>query len=109
MDSEDSPRRGKVRRSAKQIQQLVSQFQRSDQTIDQFARQQGVVVPTVKRWLRMQRQRKAPRLIEVSRPPNVGSSSPIAQLRLSKGLVLELDHGFEPQPIAQLVQLLEGR
>jgi len=108
MDSEDSPRR-KIRRTAEQIQQLVAQFHSGDQTVDQFARQQGVALSTVHRWLRMQRQRKAPRLIEVSRPPNVGSSSPIAQLRLSKGLVLELDHGFEPQPIAQLVQLLEGR
>jgi transposase-like protein len=108
MDSENS-RRCKVRRTAQQIQQLVAQFHRGGQTIDQFARQQGVVVSTVKRWLRMPRQRKAPRLVEVNRAPNLGSSSRIGQLRLSHGLVLELEHGFPAEPIARLVQLLEGR
>jgi transposase-like protein len=107
MDSESSPRR-KVRRTAEQIQQLVAQFHRSGQTIDQFARQQGVALSTVHRWLRMQRPSKAPRLIEVRRGPEPGYKR-IGQLRLSKGLVLELEHGFEPKPIAQLVQLLEGR
>jgi len=108
MDSENS-RRCKVRRTAQQIRQLAIEYRRSDQTIDQFAQQQGVVVSTVKRWLRMQGQRKAPRLVEVNRAPNLGSSSRIGQLRLSHGLVLELEHGFQAEPIAHLVQLLEGR
>lgn len=108
MDSENS-RRCNVRRSAQQIQQLVARFHRSGQTLDQFAQQQGVAISSVKRWLRMQRQRKAPRLVEVNRLPNLGSSSRIGQLRLSHGLVLELEHGFQAEPIARLVQLLEGR
>jgi hypothetical protein len=53
MDSESS-RPGKVRRTAQQIQQLVAQFHRGGQTMDQFARQQGVAISTVKRWLRGQ-------------------------------------------------------
>jgi hypothetical protein len=98
-----------IRRTTRQVQQLAIEYRRSSQTVDQLAQQQGVVVSTVKRWLRMQRQRKAPRLVEVNRAPNLGSSSRIGQLRLSKGLVLELEHGFQAEPIARLVQLLEGR
>jgi hypothetical protein len=33
----------------------------------------------------------------------------MAALRLSGELVLELERGFEAEPIARLVQLLEGR
>jgi hypothetical protein len=107
MDSESS-RSGKVRRTAQQFQQLVAQFHRGGQTMDQFARQQGVALSTVKRWLRMQRPPKAPRLIEVQRGPQPGPG-PVGRLRLANGLVLELEHGFAPGPIAQLVQLLAGR
>jgi transposase-like protein len=108
MDSEKVSQR-KARRTPEQIEQLVSQFRRSGQTMYQFAQQHGVALSTVARWLRTQRQVKRPRLIEVECAPNPGCSSRMAVLRLSHGLVLELEHGFQAEPIAQLVQLLAGR
>lgn len=107
MDSEVSPR-CKVRRSAHQIQQLAAEFHSGDQTVEQFANQHGVAVSTVQRWLRTRRPPGVPRLVEVQREPEPGSGR-VGRLRLSKGLVLELDRGFEAGPIARLVQLLEGR
>jgi transposase-like protein len=98
-----------IRRTPEQIQQLVAAFRRSGQTIGQFAQQQGVAISTVGRWLRRHRQSKVPRLIEVKRAPNLDSSSRMATLRLSGELVLELEQGFKAEPIARLVQLLEGR
>jgi hypothetical protein len=67
-----------------------------------------VAISTVDRWLRRQRQRKVPRLVEVKRAPHQ-SSSRIGQLRLSRGLVLELERDFQAEPLARLVQLLEER
>jgi transposase-like protein len=97
-----------VRRTPEQIQQLVAQFQRGGQSVREFAQQQGVAISTVDRWLRRQRQRKGPRLVEVKRTPHP-SSSRIGQLRLSGGLVLELERDFQAEPLARLVQLLEER
>ena len=108
MNSENSPRCN-VRRTSEEIEQQVAQFHRSGQSVRQFAQQNGVAVSTVDRWLRRQRQGKRPRLVEVKRAPNFGSSSRMATLRLSGELVLELERGFEAEPIARLVQLLEGR
>ena len=97
-----------VRRTRPQIQRLVELYRRSGQTLKQFAQQQGVAMSTVSRWLRTQRQGKTPAWVEVQRAPRQNPSR-IGQLHLSRGLVLELDRGFEPEPLAQLVQLLEQR
>lgn len=107
MDAESSPR-GNVRRTAQQIQQLAAEFHRGDQTVEQFAQQHRVAVSTVQRWLRARRPAGAPRLVEVQCEPGTGSGR-VARLRLSGGVVLELERGFEAEPVARLVQLLEAR
>jgi transposase-like protein len=98
----------RIRRTAEQIQRLVAEFECSGQTIEEFAQRHGVAISTVGRWLRRHPQGQHPRLVEVKRAPAPGSSR-IAALRLCRGMVLELDRGFEAEPIARLVQLLEGR
>lgn len=108
MNSE-TPSPKNVRRTPEQIEQLVAQFHRGSQTVREFASQQGVALSTVDRWLRRQRPRKPPRLVEVKRVLNASSTSPTATLRLSRGLVLELERDFQAEPVARLVQLLEGR
>ena len=107
MNSQEK-RRTQIHRTPEQIQQLVAEYRRSGQPIGQFAHQQGVAISTVGRWLRKHRQPKAARLVEVQREPRHHSTH-IGQLRLSRGLVLELERGFEAEPIARLVQLLEER
>ena len=97
-----------IRRTRHQIQQLVGAFHNSGQTIRAFAKQQGVALSTVGRWLRTERHHKTPRLVEVERIPG-SHHCRIGQLRLSHGLVLELERGFEVEPVARLVQLLEER
>ena len=105
----DEKKPAQIHRTPKQIEMLVEQFHRSGQRVEDFAQQHGVVVSTVNRWLRKHRRRKVPRLVEVDRVPNPSSSSRAATFRFPRGLVLELEGGFDAPSIARLVQLLEER
>jgi len=95
--------------------EMVRRFEASGLSAAEFARHEGVSVGTLANW----RKRLARETTEdgraefvpvtLVRPPESSSGDlerPMARLRLSRGLTLEVGQGANPREIAALVEAL---
>jgi hypothetical protein len=102
------------RRSRQEVDQLVTEYESSGLSRDEFCRERGVGLSTLDRY-RTRRKRQAPGgsnallAVEVSgRPaPIVGTGGALAVV-LRGGRRIEVGRGFDTSALAQLVRVLEG-
>lgn len=98
----------RIRRTPEQIKELLAEHQRSGKPAQEFAAEKGIGLSTLWTWRRRYRGRSAasPRWVEVANAAAVSSSGPMAQVRLADGLSVDLNPGFEVEPIAALIKRL---
>jgi hypothetical protein len=98
----------RIRRTPEQIKELLAEHQRGGQSAREFAAERGIGLSTLWTWHRRYRNRScvSPRWVEVANAASVLSSGPMAQVRLAEGLTVDLNPGFEVEPIAALIKRL---
>jgi hypothetical protein len=103
------------RRSRQEVEQLVTEYETSGLSRDEFCRERGVGLSTLDRY-RTQRKRQVPAAgnallaVEVSAravAPIATTSSALAVV-LRGGRRIEVGRGFDTGALAQLVRVLEG-
>ena len=108
----DSIRTRRVRRKPEQIRELLKEYKQSGKSVEEFAAEQGIAVSTVWAWRRRYRaspQIPSPRWVEVDNASAAIQPRAMAQVRMSDGLSIELNPGFEVPTVAALIdQLRKG-
>jgi hypothetical protein len=103
------------RRSRQEVEQLVTEYESSGLSRDEFCRERGLGLSTLDRY-RTQRKRQAPAggnaflPVEVSAralAPMAWAGSALA-IVLQGGRRIEVGRGFDASSLAQLVRVLEG-
>jgi hypothetical protein len=103
------------RRSRQEVDQLVTEYETSGLSRDEFCRERGVGLSTLDRY-RTRRKRRVPAgsnallAVEVSTQapaPIAGTGSALAVV-LRGGRRIEVGRGFDTSALAQLVRVLEG-
>ena len=94
--------------TATEREAIIHRYQASELTQREFARQQGIGLATLNKWLRRARggTPKEPQFIPVPNllaPPTAPS---LYRMVWPGGLVLEVRAGFSPQELAALLQVL---
>ena len=102
MDKSDRPRR--VYRSRAQIDELVTAFEGSAQTQQQYCLEHGLRPATFSTWLRKRRATRAP---EGFRELRLGfGSSGALTVRLPDGIEVEFPHHAKAAEVASLISRL---
>lgn len=104
------------RRSPAEIRQLVEEFVQSGMRQSEFCRQRGVVLNTLKRYLKQERKAKrastggsALIAVEVAAASPAQARDPVSNLAvvLSSGRRIEVGERFDAATLARLVTVLE--
>lgn len=91
----------------KEVEQVLSEFERSDLTQQEFARQRGLKLTTFRYWLYRRARPTGPKLVEVEMPPSVPSAAiSHYRLELPGGKVLSFSGPVRAEEVEQLCQLL---
>jgi transposase-like protein len=109
---------GHRRRSSAEIRRLVEEFVQSGLRQSEFCRQRGVVLNTLKRYLKRDRDRKVQKskagggalvAVEVTAASPAQSREPHSSLAvvLSSGRRIEVGERFDAATLARLVAVLE--
>ena len=91
----------------KEVQELVSEFERSGLTQREFARQRALKLTTFQYWLYRRAKAKAPAppLVEIKmQPPSAAATH--YRLELPGGKVLSFSGPVRPEEVQQLCQVL---
>jgi hypothetical protein len=113
--NEEQVCKGPRRRSRQEVEQLVTEYETSGLSRDEFCRERGLGLSTLDRY-RTQRKRQAPAgskallAVEVSgraAAPTAATGSALAVV-LRGGRRIEVGRGFDTSALAQLVRVLEG-
>ena len=108
MENETNPTQ-RIRRTPEQIKELLTEYRQSGKSEEEFATDKGIVLSTLVTWRRRYQRgsKPSPRWVEVGNAAAGLSSGPMAQIRLAKGLSVELNAGFQVEPIAALIMRLQ--
>jgi len=97
-----------------QIHQLIAQYRQSGLTQREFAARHGIGHSTFTSWLRKFRRGKLAEpasqpWLEVTPPVSPSPGPPIEYvLEYSGGRAIRLGPGFDPEEVAQLIELVTG-
>ena len=109
MNDESPKSRKRTRRTPEQIKELLIEQARRGGSVEEFAAEQGIAVSTVWAWRRRHRTgapSRQPRWIEVGNGSGATGSPAMAQVRLTDGLSIELNAGFDVAVMAALIDRL---
>jgi hypothetical protein len=116
MSEEQEVRRRKRRRTAAEIQTIVSEFRGGDLTQNEFCRRQGLVLSTLGRYLRNERASRGGReggLVAVELASKKGSSGETIagcglSVMLGSGRRVVVETDFDAATLQRLVEALEA-
>ena len=96
------------RRTATEREAIMKQYRESELTQREFARQQGIGLATLNKWLRRARGTTPtePQFIPVPNLLALPTAPSPYRMVWPAGLALEVRAGFSPQELAALLQLL---
>jgi hypothetical protein len=101
----------RYRKTPAEKARILNAYERSGLPRKEFARQHGLHVSTLQRWLRTRAPDPAPAsgpLIELPNLLGTRPAGPTYRVCLPRGLALEVTPGFQPGEVQSLVQLLQG-
>jgi hypothetical protein len=101
------------RRSRREVEQLVAEFELSGLSRSEFCRERGLALSTLGRYKRRRERHEPTRsnallAVELSSRSSVGAAGSALAVVLRGGRRIEVGRGFDADALEELVRVLEG-
>ena len=94
------------RRSAAEIQQLLARYHRIASSQAAFAREEGICLATLGRYLRSEAADAERQFVEVETAPPVQGGAAAFVVRMSNGMCVEIPLGFSGEEASRLLAIV---